>query len=63
MTIGRATPAFSPFQWSPLPGLKTKPSYSNTHLSVFHEIGVILLIRHPRYVNLMSEIVAEFQHA
>jgi hypothetical protein len=44
MTIGLATPAFSPFQWSPLPGLKTNPSCSNTHRQRFHEIGVILLI-------------------
>jgi hypothetical protein len=46
MIIGLATPAFSPFQWSPLPALKTNPSSSNTHLSLFHETDVILLIRH-----------------
>src|SRR5260370_36080098 len=46
MIIGLATPAFSPFQWSPLPALNTKPSCSNTHLSLFDEIGVILLILH-----------------
>jgi hypothetical protein len=35
MTIGLATPGFSPFQWSPLPGLKMNPSCSNTRRKRF----------------------------
>jgi hypothetical protein len=45
ITIGRATPDFSPIQWLPsVRFTKTNPSRSKTHRNRRHEIGVILAI-------------------